>query len=168
MTFLDAGGEVAVPEESHLFQKWRRSIHHAFQPPAAQIEDLFAFHHADLAFLFLLLRRIFRGARGHAQLLDIARMRPDRRCNIDCLGTELDQSPHGRAQALSPERRDFLRATAEPGPIQEMGGALLVPLRRGERSEHVKLNQVVRLKLLTGVLQNRNLILKKGIRKRSA
>ena len=61
LDLLDAGGEMSVPEKSHLFEQRRRAMHHPVEPPPAQIENLLAFHHALHAHFFLPLGRVFLG-----------------------------------------------------------------------------------------------------------
>src|SRR5204863_8723936 len=86
--FLDAAGEVAVPEERHLFdeRRWRR--HYMFEPPASKIEDVLAFHPAELAALFVAFGRlVFLLANRHADVANIPRLGPGRSRRVGRVGT---------------------------------------------------------------------------------
>ena len=122
--FLDAGGEVAVPEERHLFDERRGRRHHVVEPPTPQIEDVLAFHLTKFAPLVLaFVGLVFLLPNRHADFANVSRLSPGRSRRGRRAGGGVDQFAHNpwavlsRAQLRSPRARHRTRrglANARP------------------------------------------------------
>jgi hypothetical protein len=93
---------MAVPEKRHFFQQRRSRCQHSFEPPTSKIENIFALHTMELALSFFpFLGRDSLCPHFHADLTDLARMRPRGWRDIGEVIARIDQIVDRHLQALS-------------------------------------------------------------------
>ena len=136
---LKAGGEVAVPEEGHLFLQRAAAEGHAAQPPVTELGHLGVLGAVALLAEFLFPFRVLGTAQGlveHGQLGVGLGRGPVGRGGVVGDAVVIDQPGDGAVETHFVEVLDLGGAPAKPRPVKEMGSGLLVPLAGMKGLEH--------------------------------
>ena len=124
-----AGGEMAVPEQHHFLLQRARPVQHAVQPPAAQFHQPLLL---EAVFLLLKLTQ-FLGRGGFPGLLvfsDLVRvgLGPSRIGDIVRNIVVINKVGDGRLRGQRRQLFDLIGRAAKPGPVQQMGRRIIIPM----------------------------------------
>ena len=148
--FLEAGGEVAMPEKGHLFLERTQPQRHPANPPVAQVRHLGEFDAgafpAQFPFRFV-VRGAAQGLVRREKLGIGIRVSPVRGGRLVGDLVVIHQPRNSAFQSHLVKILDFLWAPAKPCPVQQMPRRGGIPVGSRQRRQHYRLNQPGRLKL---------------------